>query len=258
MRIKLFGVMGSISGGESDLGRNTTCLLLSNKDKNLILDSGTGILNYMTNVDNSNHHILLSHYHMDHILGFPFIPQLYEVDNFFNIYGPSFNGENVDSQFLGFMKEPYLPIKTEHILAKLKSTVILEGKTQFINGFEVEALKVEHPGGSFIYSIKAEGKKISFLADFPNGMDSNKNVIDFCSDSDLIYADAMFIEEELLNTQYLEYGHSCIESVIKFFKKTHSKKLLLGHHNIFRNYKDLKHYETKNIIIARENDEIDI
>jgi len=258
MKLKLYGVMGSISGGTSDLGINTTCLVLSSNDKDLILDSGTGILNYMRSVNESSYHILLSHYHLDHIQGFPFIPQLYDTSNIIKLYGPNFNNNSVKNEVLGFIREPYLPIKREHILADLRSTDLSEGVSYLINGFEVKALKVPHPGGSYIYTIKADGLKMSFLSDFPNGMDLNESVIDFCSNSDLIYTDAMFLEKELKDTTLLEYGHSSVEGAIKFFKKTKSKKLMIGHHNTFRNFDDLKQYESKDIIIAKENEDITI
>lgn len=256
MKIKLYGVMGSISGGASDLGRNTTCLVLSNKDSDLILDSGTGILNYMENVNKTEHHILISHYHMDHILGFPFLSQLFSSNHNINLYGPDFNNKCVEDELFGFMRKPYLPIKREHVLAKISSSSLEEGKTYIINGFEVEALRVEHPGGSMIYTIKAEGKKIAFLSDFPNGSDLDDTIIAFCSKSDLIYADAMFLESEFKNKKLLEYGHSSIESVIRFFEKTDSKKLVIGHHKISRNYEDLIHYETEDITISKEDSEI--
>lgn len=257
MKIKLYGVMGSISGGASDLGRNTTCLVLSNKESDLILDSGTGILNYINSVAKNEHYILLSHYHMDHILGFPFITQLYSsTTNKIKLYGPNFNNKNVEEELFGFMCKPYLPIERDHVLAEISSTSLEEGKTYFINGFEVEALRVKHPGGSLIYTIKAEGKKVAFLSDFPNDMDLDDAVIKFCSKSNLIYADAMFLESEFTNKKLLEYGHSSIESVIRFFEKTDSKKLILGHHKITRNYGELIHYETDSITIAKENIEI--
>ncbi len=256
MRIKLFGVMGSVLGGDSDLGRNTTCLVLSNKGRDLILDSGTGILKYMRDSDKSTFHILFSHYHSDHILGFPFIPQLFDPSNEMHIYGPNLNDRSVKNELFEFIREPYFPIKSEDMLASLSSKTLIEGENNIINGFKIESYKVEHPGGCFIYNIEADGKKVSFLSDLPNGMDLNLDVIKFCSNSDLIYADSMFTEDELRKNGFLDYGHSCVESVIRFFKKTGSKKLLLGHHNSFRNYKEMKHYESKDIIISKENTEI--
>lgn len=258
MKINLYGVMGSIHGGDSDLGKNTTCLVLSHNKQDLILDSGTGILKYMNEIKKEHYHILFSHYHADHILGFPFIPQLFDASNTINIYGPNFNNKTVKNELFDFIKEPYFPIKTSHILSKLNSKTVLEGETQIINGFEVQALMVDHPGGNFIYSIKVDNKKICFLTDLPNGMEHCKDVINFCANSDLIYADAMFLETELLHNGYSEFGHSCVESVIRFFEKTESKKLLLGHHKSFRNYSDLVKHETKNVIISKENSVIEI
>ncbi|GEM_PF-6563525 len=258
MRVSLYGTMGSIAGGFSDLGRNTTSVVIHNGDKDLIVDLGTGVLQHMIGNDDLEHHILLTHYHLDHILGFPFVPQLFSRDYTLHLYGPQSSDKSIAEELVGVMREPFLPIKREHILATITSNPIVEKTRYMVNGFAVEAFHINHPGGSYVYAIQADGKKVVVLCDLPNGMESNEELIAFCSKSDLIYVDAMFVESEFENVKLLQYGHSSVESAIRLFRKTASQKLVLGHHKISRQYDDLKHYETDDIVVGRDDMEFQL
>ena len=86
MRIKLYGVRGSIATPGIDTayyGGNTACIYVEGDDKTrLIFDAGTGIraLGQDIPADKQPLHLFFSHYHWDHIQGFPFFQPIYEAD----------------------------------------------------------------------------------------------------------------------------------------------------------------------------------
>ena len=87
MKVKFYGVRGSIPvcGKEFQrYGGNTTCLRIFRENINriVIIDAGTGIRNLGKEIINTGLNqqvinILFSHFHWDHIQGFPFFAPSY-------------------------------------------------------------------------------------------------------------------------------------------------------------------------------------
>lgn len=252
MKLSLLGVMGSVAGGSSDLGKNTTCLLIEDGDNKIVLDSGTGILQYFNSIDQFEHHILFTHYHLDHIIGLPYIKQLYDSNQTFHMYGPQLYKYNTLTMIPDFFREPFLPIDISKIKSKIHHNVLSENTSYQINNFTVKTMIVDHPGKCMVYSIHRYNKKITVLTDMPNITTDLDNLIQFSENSDIIYIDGYVTDEELLS--YKHYGHCTIENTISFFNKTHSKQLIISHHKYDRLLKSIINYESKNIRIAREGD----
>jgi len=258
MKMHLYGVMGSVSGGSSDLGSNTTCILITDNDKHVVFDAGSGLLNYMNDFNPKHTTIIFTHYHLDHILGLPFVKQLFSTEYSLDIYGPTLAGNTVKEAVTGFFKQPYLPMGFEVTNARITFNTIAQKDNIKVHDFEISSLEVNHPGGCFVYNVVNKDKKISILTDIPNGMENNDKLIEFCKDSNLIYYDTFFTDEELKNKNLIAFGHASIGSAIKVLDKSNSKKLLLGHHAFTRKLNELEGYVTEKVLIAIEGDIIEI
>src|SRR6266536_41043 len=96
MKVKFYGVRGSIPvcGKEFQrYGGNTTCLRVYREAANriVIIDAGTGIRNIgkelvKQEMDQDVINILFSHFHWDHIQGFPFFAPAYKKDQRIGIH----------------------------------------------------------------------------------------------------------------------------------------------------------------------------
>ena len=96
MRITFWGVRGSIAvpGVETArYGGNTPCVSVEDGKGILVLDAGTGIRRlgealaarrFSGAID-----VLLSHTHIDHILGLPFFAPIHDVNARVRIFGPA-------------------------------------------------------------------------------------------------------------------------------------------------------------------------
>lgn len=258
MKITFMGVMGSLPGGLSDLGKNTTSILIEDNDKSIIIDSGTGILNYFETTHNNHHHIIYTHYHLDHVIGLPFVNQLFDNSHSFFLYGPQFSNFNTSNLLPSILNDPLLPFTTKDIKAKITHKEIDENNEYNINGFQISNYIVNHPGKSMVYSIFRNDRKISILTDLPNNYKNDPSLIKLCENSDILYVDSYYLEKEIENSDSNDFGHSSIESAIKIKEKSNSKILVLGHHRYNRLKSELLKYETKSIIIANDNTAIKI
>ena len=99
MRVKFWGVRGSIpvsSPKNSKYGGNTSCVELNCDEKTIILDSGTGIRalgldleerDFVKENGKKDIYIFFSHFHWDHIQGFPFFAPAFVKGNRFDMFG---------------------------------------------------------------------------------------------------------------------------------------------------------------------------
>src|SRR5262245_23856972 len=93
--IRFWGVRGSIAtagGHTAQVGGNTSCVEVEAAGKLLILDAGTGLRGLGADLVRRGRpvdaHILLSHFHWDHIQGFPFFAPAFMPSSKLTLYGP--------------------------------------------------------------------------------------------------------------------------------------------------------------------------
>ena len=91
LRLEVYGTRGSnsiFSDEFTKYGGSTSCYLIETNDGNrkeaIILDAGTGLYK-INDIDYDEITILLSHSHLDHILGLPVFPYLSKENKKVNI-----------------------------------------------------------------------------------------------------------------------------------------------------------------------------
>ena len=89
----------------------------------IILDSGTGIrplgLDLMKRFPANTRieaHLFITHFHVDHIQGFPFFNPFYVPSNHFTIYGCEGAGKKLESIFMGQLSPEYFPVTLKEML----------------------------------------------------------------------------------------------------------------------------------------------
>src|SRR5438876_8247069 len=86
MKLKFYGTRGSIpicDAGFQQFGGNTTCLQITDTNQIAIIDAGTGLRNLGRDLRAIGHkqeqiRIAFTHFHWDHIQGFPFFAPAYD------------------------------------------------------------------------------------------------------------------------------------------------------------------------------------
>ena len=98
MELTFWGVRGTfpVSGKDTNkYGGHTPCAsVMSSDGEMIIIDAGTGIKKLGDKIISEKRneplhiHLLLTHFHLDHILGFPFFAPLYSSQVGITIYAP--------------------------------------------------------------------------------------------------------------------------------------------------------------------------
>ena len=253
MKIKLCGVRGSFQTSDAETknyGTRTSCTIVLEDGELLILDAGSGIQHFNSiNFSAKRVDILLTHLHMDHILGLGFFTPIFIPDLEIHIWGPKTSAQSLRSRLSRYLSPPLFPV----LLRDLPCNLIFHeiGNSEFeINHFHIKSNYIIHP---------ALGR---------DGIITNPNWIsgfDLASNADLLYHDGQYTSEEYKTKK--GWGHSCIKDALEYASFCKVDKILLAHHDpahsdkqlnkIFLNIKANDKVRTK-YEMAKEGNEIDL
>nr|CAA6821271.1 MAG: Metal-dependent hydrolases of the beta-lactamase superfamily I [uncultured Thiotrichaceae bacterium] len=236
MKIKLFGVRGSIAcpGTETiGYGGNTACIYVEGIDSHLIFDAGTGIrlLGEEILQDMRPVYLFFSHYHWDHIQGFPFFKPAYQKDR--ELYLLSDHLPESPKSILEQMADPHFPVPVEYLKATVQVLPINETGID-IGELTVTTLASNHPGGGCAYRIDSAHGSFAYITDnelFPPQKPTTayEHWPEFLRNIDLLIHDAMYLEEE--REMIHGWGHSLIPQVLQLAVDVRAKNLVLFHHD---------------------------
>ncbi|MCP4155716.1 MAG: MBL fold metallo-hydrolase [bacterium] len=243
MRIKCWGSRGAIPvSGEEFLkyGGDTTCIEIRTKnDAAVIIDAGTGIrkLGNRLVTEKRNHiHLIFTHAHIDHLLGFPFFKPIYLKGTHIDTYGCPIAQRSIKDILAGSMTPPYFPISLESVNATVTYNEVCENSLEPFNvdSLRVSPILLSHPNQGIGYKFEEDGKSFVFLTDneltfkHPGGLDYN-DYLEFSKNCDLLIHDAEFTEEEYRKTR--TWGHSVYNDALRLALEANAKQFGLFHHN---------------------------
>ena len=201
MKIKFYGVRGSVPvcGREFQVyGGNTTCLRIFREDINriAIIDAGTGIRNLGKEIINKGlkqHviNILFSHFHLDHIQGFPFFAPAYNKNQKIGILvmGTERKVKNLKEIFSLQMQKEYFPVELDTMGAQFE--FLAYGDKETFYGANVTAAAQYHMfvGGSYGFRIEDKTGSLVICTDLEhiNGID--ENIVNLARNADLLIHD---------------------------------------------------------------------
>lgn len=252
--LKVLGARGSVpmEGKKFEIyGGATSCFLIRADKEEIYLDAGSGIAIAKPEKD-TRITLLLTHMHLDHLIGLPFFIALGEAGRSIDIYAKGRSGLKPKEAIDRLISPPFWPVKIEDYPADAKIKPLPEKKSFLIGEVKIEMLEGTHPGGSTIFRITYQGKSIVYATDFEPTSTSCEALVNFAMDCDLLLYDAQYKEEEY--EKYKGYGHSTAEAGLKVADMAGAKKILFTHYAPWRNDEELKEIEEN--ISAKRNDVI--
>lgn len=231
-----WGTRGSIPApGPSTLryGGNTSCLAVRAGGRRYVFDAGTGIRALSLSLEPDEPiaaELFLSHFHWDHVQGFPFCGQLYDAGTRLRVHGPPQDGASVASVMAGIMAPAYFPVPLE-ALSRGVEFVDLETRPWTDGTATVSALRACHPGFTSGYRMDAGGASLAYVPDNEvGGMDGARyrRMVKFAAGVDLLVHDAMYLDDEYARVR--GWGHSRVGDAVRLAEDAGARRLLLFHH----------------------------
>ncbi|MFI5185904.1 MAG: MBL fold metallo-hydrolase [Chitinophagales bacterium] len=241
MKVKFYGVRGSlpVCGKEFErYGGNTTCIRIIREKANriAILDAGTGIRNLgkelmKEGLTQQVLNIVFSHFHWDHIQGFPFFAPAYNPQQTIGILALGMKEKIKDLKeiFSVQMQKEYFPIQLEMMGAHFE--FFNYGDDETIYGAHVKSIAQYHkyPGGSYGFRLEDEGATLVVCTDLEHIDGIDKNIVDFARDADLLIHDGQYTAAEF--KKFKGWGHSTWEQAVEVAIQANVKKLIVTHHD---------------------------
>ncbi len=248
MYIKCWGSRGSIPVSGQDYlkyGGDTTCIEIRTKSGDLIIiDAGTGIRrlgNQLLEDHCSVYHLLITHSHWDHLIGFPFFTPLYLKESNIQIYRCPFPGKFIEEIVNKMMGPPHFPVRYSDLKAQITYMEACPSEFQ-IGSVTVIPISLSHPNGGYGYKFIEDGKSFVFLTDnelgftHSNGLQVSDYAI-LCENADLLFHDAEYTPEEY--KECIEWGHSSYTDALEMALTAGAKRLGLFHLNRERTDADM-------------------
>lgn len=240
-KLTVLGTRGSVPMEGKDFaiyGGATSCYKVEAGNEEIYLDAGSGIANAIPARD-SRITILLTHMHLDHLVGLPFFIALTEKDRPIDIYASERDGLAPKEAIDRLISNPFWPCKIEDYPANV--TFKLLPKKFFIGDVEIDTMEGSHPGGSTIYRLTYRGKSIVHATDFEHNPKACADLATFAKGCDLLLYDAQYTPEEY--ERFRGYGHSTPQEGLKVAAEAGAAKLVFIHHTPLRTDKQLVEME---------------
>lgn len=248
IRVKFWGVRGSIAAPGADTalyGGNTACVDIRCDEEMIVLDAGTGLrplgvrLGRTPGSPFKNLHLLLSHFHIDHMAGLPFFSPLYQKGVTLNLYGPAGYRRPFEKILSSFFSEEFFPVPIRKIPATLRFHP-LGNEFLKIGPFKIHSFYVNHPGHTLGYRIQASKRSLAYVTDhepiteFQHIEKTTRKryqtrLLRALRGVDLLIHDAHFTNEEY--ERYRGWGHSPLGYPVRLAEEAQVKHLVLFHHS---------------------------
>ena len=297
-KVKFRGTRGSYPRPKSNFleyGGNTACVEVRCKNRLIILDSGTGIVdigndeiqNSIISQDKKPHcaTIILSHIHQDHIQGLQFYKPLFVPNSKIEVYGMALQDDNLRDTLKTILFDKVFPVGLEEIRSNFKinnfsqnNILVLSqnGETKIYDSLEnniniqdddvvITAYKTTaHPkNGCLCIKIEYNSKSLVYATDKESYIGADKRFVQFAHNCDMLIHDAQYTYQDYVNPIQPRqgFGHSTFEMAIETALSAKAKKLFFFHYDPEYDDNKLKMLEDEfsrreNIYFAKENHEI--
>jgi phosphoribosyl 1,2-cyclic phosphodiesterase len=216
------------------VGGNSLCISVDIEGFNepIVFDCGSGVREMGLACADQNpaperYHIFFSHFHWDHVLGFPFFNSAYNPQVNMEFYSPQ---SGMEEFLTGMMKDPYSPIRIEEMQSH-KNFHLLEGPLS-VGPVTIAFRKLNHPGGSYAYMLSHNGKRFIYATDVELSSEDflmNEENSFFFKDADIIVLDSQYTLGEAIDKN--NWGHSAFSMSVEFAVNWGIKHLVLFHHD---------------------------
>jgi phosphoribosyl 1,2-cyclic phosphodiesterase len=236
LSVAFWGVRGSapVSGARHQVfGGQTTCLEINAGERRVIVDAGSGIRqlgrklqkNKVANVD-----IVLTHYHMDHLMGLMTFAPFFEKGTAVTIHAPILDNRHPEAILNSLLDVPYTPMAAKDAGSSFAIHCFRPGEAIAMAGLDIRTTCLSHPGGACGYRIGNGTESIAIIMDYEHSSDDpDASLVKFCAGADLILYDAHW-DEEIDYKPHRGWGHSTWQAGLCLLGAAGAQRLGTMHH----------------------------
>lgn len=248
MQVTFWGVRGSIPvpGAETARwGGNSSCVEVRAEGRApVVLDCGTGaraLGQRLVREEGREVWMLLSHLHVDHIFGFPFFVPLYGPGWRVHVGVPAYSADEAREKLGRYVNGTFHPTRLRDAPAELDFFPVGGALGVPVAGWDVQAVRLNHPGGSLGYRLAADGAALAYITDTApfarpgEGVAAGEaptaaeeRVIEALRGCQTVVFDTMFDHDAYL--ERMTWGHAYPEYAIALCRAAGVGRLVLFHH----------------------------
>ena len=220
------------------VGSNTSCVEMRTSNDDLyILDMGSGLRALGNDLMKREFgqgqgvaRIFLSHFHWDHIQGWPFFKPAYVPGNRFDLYS---RHSHLQSRLKRQQSAPFFPPSAwDDMRADTKFHQLQNAPHNFANDVRVSSIELDHPSKSYAYRFESGKSVMVYASDSAyRRLDemSLQPYVEFFRDADLLIFDAQFSLRDSFARH--SWGHSSAIVGLELACRANVKRLALFHHD---------------------------
>ncbi|MBC7223057.1 MAG: MBL fold metallo-hydrolase [Anaerolineae bacterium] len=218
-------------------GGHTSCVQVSSDRDEVILDAGSGLYRLGRQWEAQDpasrpqeHHIFLTHLHLDHTLGLPHFAPLGHPGHRVVLYGahPGFEGY-LQAQHA----PPSFPIPLSAFQGEVAFRTMVPGRAARVGTLEVDCMELPHPGRSFALRVRDGRSCLVYATDAEYGEfvpEAVGRYVDFFQGADVLVVDAQYDLTESLGAKR-DWGHSSALVGARLALAANVRWLVLFHHD---------------------------
>jgi len=218
-------------------GGNSSCVQIDTGGPGYLLcDLGSGAREFAVSAvakhgpaSPQTYHILVSHVHWDHIMGFPFFVPAFIPGNRIRIYSCH---AKLEQAIRGQNAAPCFPVEFAALGAKIEFIPLEPGRPYQIAGATVTGMAQRHGGDSYGYRIEKDGKSVVYTTDSEHKMEdvaAIQEFVAFLRRADLVIFDSMYSLADTMSLKE-DWGHSSNVVGVELCQMAEARHLCLFHH----------------------------
>jgi phosphoribosyl 1,2-cyclic phosphodiesterase len=223
-------------------GGETTCVQVIGDQSDLLVDAGSGLRRFGERIKNSavkpkKFHILLTHFHWDHLLGLPFFFPIFDPRFKVHFYSP----EQALEQLIAVkFQKPFFPVPFDVVRKQMIFHYLPPRVTTQIGEWTVTPYLLDHPDPCWGYKIQKGQLAYSHCVDTEANRTSREELgedLPLYQKTTLMYFDAQYSLPELVEKS--NWGHSAAQIGLDIALREQIPFVVFGHHDPGASYSQI-------------------
>jgi phosphoribosyl 1,2-cyclic phosphodiesterase len=242
VKLKLWGTRGSIPAPGPETiryGGNTSCVGVTLSDGSVLaLDAGSGIrcLGLSLPDEATRLHVLLTHLHLDHILGLAFFAPAFRPRTELVIWGPASPEASLRDRIARYISAPLSPVEVRELPCDVSFRHCPESEWE-IGPARIRAASVAHRGPTLGYRIDDGESSLAYIPDHEPALGADIEALEedwisgfgLAHDASLLIHDGQYADAEY--PEHIGWGHSSLSHAISFARRSRAAHTVLFHHD---------------------------